>query len=53
MSAQEILLLVKCEVLQPSLSKRVIVNGHGCHTALHFGVKVKESRLSSYVVLVT
>ena len=25
--------------LQPSLSRRVIVDGHGCHTALHFGVK--------------
>ena len=25
--------------LQPSLSERVIVDGHGCHTALHFGVK--------------
>ena len=29
--------------LQPSLSERVIVGGHGCHTALHFGVKVKEN----------
>ena len=25
--------------LQPSLSERMIVNGHGCHTALNFGVK--------------
>ena len=25
--------------LQASLSERVIVDGHGCHTALHFGVK--------------
>ena len=30
--------------LQPSLSKRVIVDGHGCHTALHFGVKAKENQ---------
>ena len=30
--------------LQPSLSKRVIVNGHGCHTALNFGVKVKVNQ---------
>ena len=30
--------------LQPSLSKRVIVDGHGCHTALHFGVKDKENQ---------
>ena len=29
--------------LQPSLSERVIVDGHGCHTALHFGVKAKEN----------
>ena len=29
---------------QPSLSKRVIVDGHGCHTALHFGVKAKENQ---------
>ena len=28
--------------LQPSLSERVIVDGHGCHTALHFGAKAKE-----------
>ena len=27
--------------LQPFLSERVIVDGHGCHTALHFGVKAK------------
>ena len=30
--------------LQPSLSERVIVNGHGCHTALHFGLKAKENQ---------
>ena len=29
--------------LQPSLSERMIVDGHGCHTALHFGVKAKEN----------
>ena len=41
---------LKCELvdtsaykLQPSLSERVIVDGHGCHTALHFGVKAKEN----------
>ena len=27
---------------QPSLSERVIVDGHGCHTALHFGVKNQD-----------
>ena len=25
------------------MSERVIVDGHGCHTALHFGVKAKEN----------
>ena len=30
--------------LQPSLSERVIVDGHGCHTALHFDVKAKENQ---------
>ena len=30
--------------LQPSLSERVVFNGHGCHTALHFGVKAKENQ---------
>ena len=25
-------------------SERVIVDGHGCHTALHFGVKAKENQ---------
>ena len=30
--------------LQPSLSERVIVDGHGCHAALQFGVKAKENQ---------
>ena len=30
--------------LQPSLSEKVTVDGHGCHTALHFGVKAKENQ---------
>ena len=30
--------------LQLSLSERVIVDGHVCHTALHFGVKAKENQ---------
>ena len=30
--------------LQPSLSERVIVDGNGCHTAPHFGVKAKENQ---------
>ena len=30
--------------LQHSLSERMIVDGHGCHTALHFGVKAKENQ---------
>ena len=27
-----------------SLSERVIIDGHGCHTALHFDVKAKENQ---------
>ena len=30
--------------VQPSLSERVIVDGHGCHTALHFDVKAKKNQ---------
>ena len=30
--------------LQRSLSERVVVDGHGCHTALHFSVKAKENQ---------
>ena len=30
--------------LQASLSERVVVYGHGCHTALHFDVKDKENQ---------
>ena len=42
---------LKCELvdtnaykLQPPLSERVIIDGHGCHTALQFGVKAKEDQ---------
>ena len=30
--------------LQPSLSERVIADEHGCHTALHFGIKAIENQ---------
>ena len=30
--------------LQTSLSKKVIIGGHGCDTALYFGVKAKENQ---------
>ena len=30
--------------LQPSLSERVIVDGHGCRTDLNFGAKAKENK---------
>ena len=30
--------------MQPSLRDRVIVDGHGCHTALHFDVRAKENQ---------
>ena len=32
-------------ILQPSLRERVIVDWHGCHTALYFGVKAKVPTL--------
>ena len=31
-------------LLQPFLSERVVVDGHGCHVALHFGVKAKVNQ---------
>ena len=30
--------------MQASLSERVVVDGHGCHTALHFGVKAEKTK---------
>ena len=40
--------------LQPSLSERMIVDGHGCHTVINFGVKANlKIKQSFYVVLVT
>ena len=30
--------------LHSSLSERMIFDGHGCHTALHYGVKAKENQ---------
>ena len=30
--------------LQPSLNERVVVDGHGCHTALHVCVNAKENQ---------
>ena len=30
--------------MQPSLSERVVVDGHGCHSALQFGVKAQENQ---------
>ena len=30
--------------LQPCLSERVFIDGHGCHIALHFGGKAKENQ---------
>ena len=31
-------------LLHPSLSERVVADGHGCHTALHFGVKANVNK---------
>ena len=36
--------------LQPSLSGRVIIDGHGCHNALHFGVKAKENQAKIFTL---
>ena len=33
------LTLQETQSIHDSLSEKVIVDGHGCHTALHFGVK--------------
>ena len=30
--------------MQASLSERVVVDGHGCHTALSFNAKAKENQ---------
>ena len=30
--------------LQPSLSERMIVDGHGCHAAIHFRAQAKENQ---------
>ena len=30
--------------MQPSSSERLVVDGHGFHTALQFGVKAKENQ---------
>ena len=34
------LMPINCSLL---LSEKVLVDGHGCHTALQFGVKAKEN----------
>ena len=34
----------KAYILQPSLRESVVVDGNGCHTALHFGVKAKGNQ---------
>ena len=39
--------------LQPSLSERLVVDGHSCHTALHFGANIQKTKTDFYVVLVT
>ena len=37
-------LLTPMPKLQPSLSERVVVDGHGCHTVQQFGVKAEENQ---------
>ena len=34
----------KAYKMQASLSERVVVDGHGCHTALSFNAKAKENQ---------
>ena len=36
--------VINRSISRTKLSERVIVDGHGCHTALHFGVKAKENQ---------
>ena len=36
------LLTTNANKLQASLSEKVVADGHGCHTALNFGVKAKQ-----------
>ena len=38
------LIVTNAHKLQASFGERVVVDGHGCHTALHFGVKTKENQ---------
>ena len=38
------LIVTNAYKLQASLSEKVAVDGHGCHTALNFGVKAKENQ---------
>ena len=36
------------------MNEKVVVDGHGCHTALNFGVKAKENEDKlTYVIMVT
>ena len=37
-------LVPRVYTLQASLTENVVVDGHGCHTALIFGVKAKENQ---------
>ena len=38
------LVKTKAYELQSFLSNRVVVDGHGCHTTLHVGIKAKENQ---------
>ena len=42
-SRQSWLVYTNAYKLQPSLSERVIIDAHGCYTALPFGAKAKEN----------
>ena len=38
--------------LHASSTEKVVVDRHGCHTVLSFGVKAKNTRHGSYIILV-
>ena len=39
-----VFILIGALIGKPSLSERVIVDGQGCYTALHIGVKAKNNQ---------
>ena len=46
---KRVLICTSVYKLQASLSERIVVDGHVCHTALNFGGRAKKTRQSSNV----